>query len=240
MSAFLEGGLNFARIPAVIESVMATTSGGEIRDLDDVLAADAEARERRFFLHPAARRARLRALRWNVGWNVLWFIVGVSLLVTVHEFGHYWVARKLGFKVLRFSVGFGKPLFKQVGRAPDHTEYVIAALPLGGYVKMLDERDGAWRRRPAARLREQAAVATHPGAAGRPRGQHPLRDPGAVGPVLGQRHRSGASAVVDEVVAGSPAAARGPAQRRRDALINGERVQDQGDGRSPRVVRRHQ
>ncbi|HEX5160809.1 MAG TPA: RIP metalloprotease RseP, partial [Steroidobacteraceae bacterium] len=66
----------------------------------------------------------------------------VSLLVTVHEFGHFWVARKLGFKVLRFSVGFGKPIWKKIGRAPDHTEYVVAALPLGGYVRMLDERDG--------------------------------------------------------------------------------------------------
>lgn len=75
-------------------------------------------------------------------WNALWFIIGVSLLVTVHEYGHFWVARKLGFKVLRFSVGFGKPLFKKVGAAPDHTEYVIAAVPLGGYVRMLDERDG--------------------------------------------------------------------------------------------------
>ena len=81
----------------------------------------------------------------EIGWNVLWFIIAVSLLVTVHEFGHFWVARRLGFKVLRFSVGFGKPLCKRVGRAPDHTEYVIAALPLGGYVRMLDERDGAVR-----------------------------------------------------------------------------------------------
>jgi regulator of sigma E protease len=79
----------------------------------------------------------------QVGWNILWFIVGVSLLVTVHEFGHFWVARRFGFKVLRFSVGFGKPLYKWVGAAPDHTEYVIAAVPLGGYVRMLDERDGA-------------------------------------------------------------------------------------------------
>ncbi len=76
------------------------------------------------------------------GWSALWFIVAVSVLVTVHEFGHYWVARKLGFKVLRFSVGFGKPLYKRVGKAPDHTEFVIAAVPLGGYVRMLDERDG--------------------------------------------------------------------------------------------------
>src|SRR3954469_23050844 len=78
----------------------------------------------------------------QIGWSALWFIIGVSLLVTVHEFGHYWVARKLGFKVLRFSIGFGKPLYTRIGRAPDHIEYVIAALPLGGYVKMLDERDG--------------------------------------------------------------------------------------------------
>jgi regulator of sigma E protease len=69
------------------------------------------------------------------------FIVAVSLLVTVHEFGHYWVARRLGFKVLRFSVGFGKALWKRVA-GPDQTEYVIAAVPMGGYVKMLDERDG--------------------------------------------------------------------------------------------------
>ena len=74
-------------------------------------------------------------------WEILWFIVAVSVLVTVHEFGHYWVARRLGFKVLRFSVGFGKPLFSKVA-GPDRTEYVIAAIPLGGYVKMLDEREG--------------------------------------------------------------------------------------------------
>ena len=81
----------------------------------------------------------------EIGWSALWFIIAVSLLVTVHEFGHFWVARKLGFKVLRFSVGFGKPLYKRVGPAPDHTEFVIAALPLGGYVRMLDERDGEVR-----------------------------------------------------------------------------------------------
>ena len=72
-------------------------------------------------------------------WTLLGFIVAVSLLVTVHEFGHYWVARKLDFKVLRFSVGFGTPLWKKVAGA-DRTEYVFAALPLGGYVKLLDER----------------------------------------------------------------------------------------------------
>lgn len=73
--------------------------------------------------------------------KLLWFFVAVSLLVTVHEYGHYWVARRLGFKVLRFSVGFGRPLLKRVAGA-DRTEYVLAAIPLGGYVKLLDEREG--------------------------------------------------------------------------------------------------
>ena len=77
----------------------------------------------------------------NVIWYVLWFVIAVGLLVTVHEFGHFWVARRLGFKVLRFSVGFGKPLLTRVAGA-DRVEYVIAAVPLGGYVKLLDEREG--------------------------------------------------------------------------------------------------
>ncbi|MBE9568702.1 MAG: RIP metalloprotease RseP [Proteobacteria bacterium] len=76
--------------------------------------------------------------------NIFFFIVAIGVLVTFHEFGHYWVARKAGVKVLRFSVGFGKPLLKWCRRTPegDDIEYVIAAIPLGGYVKMLDEREG--------------------------------------------------------------------------------------------------
>ena len=72
------------------------------------------------------------------GW-VWWLIVSLGILVTFHEFGHYWVARRCGVKVLRFSVGFGQPIFRRVGR--DGTEYVIGWIPLGGYVKMLDERE---------------------------------------------------------------------------------------------------
>jgi regulator of sigma E protease len=68
------------------------------------------------------------------------FLVAFCLLVTVHEFGHFWVARRLGFKVLRFSIGFGKPLWKRVH--PEGHEYWISSLPIGGYVKMLDEREG--------------------------------------------------------------------------------------------------
>ena len=90
--------------------------------------------------------------------SVAGFIVAIGILVTVHEFGHFWVARKLGVKVLRFSVGFGKPIISWRGnngpttaksgdaqeqdQSRDNTEYVIAAIPLGGYVKMLDEREG--------------------------------------------------------------------------------------------------
>jgi regulator of sigma E protease len=69
------------------------------------------------------------------------FVVALGILITVHEFGHFWVARRLGVKVLRFSVGFGKPLWsRRVG--PDGMELAIGAFPLGGYVKMLDEAEG--------------------------------------------------------------------------------------------------
>ncbi|BBW90909.1 MULTISPECIES: sigma E protease regulator RseP [Pseudoalteromonas] len=71
-------------------------------------------------------------------WNLGSFILALGILVTVHEYGHFWVARKAGVKVLRFSIGFGKPLIKWHDKY--NTEYVIAAIPLGGYVKMLDER----------------------------------------------------------------------------------------------------
>ncbi|OWV31105.1 RIP metalloprotease RseP [Halomonas campaniensis] len=71
--------------------------------------------------------------------NILAVIVVLGLLVTFHEFGHFWVARRCGVKVLRFSVGFGKPLWSRVDR--HGTEFAIAAIPLGGYVKMLDERE---------------------------------------------------------------------------------------------------
>jgi regulator of sigma E protease len=70
------------------------------------------------------------------------FLVAIGILVAVHEFGHYWVAKKLGFKVLRFSIGFGRPLLSRIGKDPDRTEYCLSAIPLGGYVKLLDEREG--------------------------------------------------------------------------------------------------
>jgi len=71
--------------------------------------------------------------------SALAFVVAISILVAVHEYGHFWVARRLGIKVLRFSVGFGRPFWSR--RGADGTEYCLAAIPLGGYVKLLDERD---------------------------------------------------------------------------------------------------
>ncbi len=72
--------------------------------------------------------------------SVWWLIVTLGVLITFHEFGHFVVARRCGVKVLRFSIGFGKALWTRRGR--DGTDFVIAAIPLGGYVKMLDEREG--------------------------------------------------------------------------------------------------
>jgi regulator of sigma E protease len=78
------------------------------------------------------------------------FVVALGCLIVVHEFGHYLVARACGVKVLRFSVGFGKPLWaRRLGR--DGTEWVVAAFPLGGYVKMLDEREGPVAREELSR-----------------------------------------------------------------------------------------
>jgi len=107
--------------------------------------------------------------------SILAFIVAIGILVSVHEYGHFWVARRLGFKVLRFSVGFGKPLLRWRGRPTrqplastadgeaaaarelEGPEYWLSSIPLGGYVKLLDEREGpvpeaeqhlAFNRRP--------------------------------------------------------------------------------------------
>ncbi len=103
--------------------------------------------------------------------SIVAFIVAIGILVTVHEFGHFYVARKLGFKVLRFSLGFGRPLLSRVSRDADRVEYVLSAIPLGGYVRLLDERDGpvapgeehrAFNRRPP--LSRIAVLLAGPGA----------------------------------------------------------------------------
>ena len=89
--------------------------------------------------------------------TVLWFLVAIGILVVVHEFGHYLAARLVGVKVLRFSIGFGKPLIsRRFGR--DQTEWTLSALPLGGYVKMLDEREGEVPAAEAHRSFNRATV----------------------------------------------------------------------------------
>ena len=69
------------------------------------------------------------------------FLVGIGILIGVHEFGHFWVARRLGFKVLRFSIGFGKPVLMRRGQ--DGVEYALGAIPIGGYVRLADEREAS-------------------------------------------------------------------------------------------------
>ncbi len=71
---------------------------------------------------------------------VLAFLVAIGVLVAVHEYGHFWMARRMGIKVLRFSIGFGRVLLSRRGQ--DGCEYALSAIPLGGYVKLLDEREG--------------------------------------------------------------------------------------------------
>jgi regulator of sigma E protease len=95
--------------------------------------------------------------------TILAFIVTLGVLIVVHEYGHYRVAVACGVKVLRFSVGFGRVLWR-AQRGPDRTEFVVCALPLGGYVRMLDEREGAVAPDEVARtfnrqpLRRRAAI----------------------------------------------------------------------------------
>ena len=71
--------------------------------------------------------------------SIWWLLVTLGVLITFHEFGHFWVARMLGVGVLKFSVGFGRPIWSRRGK--DNTLFIIAAIPLGGYVKMVDERE---------------------------------------------------------------------------------------------------
>ncbi|HWI11686.1 MAG TPA: RIP metalloprotease RseP [Burkholderiaceae bacterium] len=102
--------------------------------------------------------------------TVLAFILTLGVLITIHEYGHYRVAVACGVKVLRFSIGFGRVLWRRQA-TPDSTEFVVCALPLGGYVKMLDEREapvasdqlgGAFNRKPL--LQRTAIVAAGPAA----------------------------------------------------------------------------
>ncbi len=89
--------------------------------------------------------------------TIVAFVIALALLIVVHEYGHYLVARLCGVRVLRFAVGFGRPLFVW-RRGPDATEWVIAAVPFGGYVKMLDEREGPVAAHEAGRAFNRQSV----------------------------------------------------------------------------------
>jgi regulator of sigma E protease len=99
--------------------------------------------------------------------TLFFFVIAIGILISFHEFGHFWVARKTGVKVLRFSVGFGKVLWSRQ-KSPDDTEYVLSAIPLGGYVKMVDEREGKVKEEdlPVAFNRQSLWVRTAIVAAG--------------------------------------------------------------------------
>jgi regulator of sigma E protease len=89
---------------------------------------------------------------------LLAFVVALGLLIVVHEFGHFWVAQRMGVKVLRFSVGFGRPLISRRWGS-DQTEFVVSAIPLGGYVRMLGEHDDDYRPEEAHRAFGEKSVA---------------------------------------------------------------------------------
>jgi regulator of sigma E protease len=162
--------------------------------------------------------------------NVLAFLVAIFLLVTVHEFGHFWVARRLGFKVVRFSVGFGPPLWQRTGA--DGTEYWLSAFPIGGYVKLLDEREGPV---PEAEL---AGAFTR-----RPHWQRILvllAGPAfnfifaivVLSGLLMAKGLSDLKPLVGEVTAGSPAARAGLRKGDEIIAINGHAV----DGQRPVII----
>jgi regulator of sigma E protease len=93
----------------------------------------------------------------NLAITVVAFLVALSVLIVIHEYGHYLIARLCGVRVLRFSMGFGRPLWS-VRHGPDQTEWVVAALPLGGYVKMLDEHEGPVAARETHRAFNRQSV----------------------------------------------------------------------------------
>lgn len=99
--------------------------------------------------------------------TLFYFTVAIAVLVAFHELGHFWVARLTGVKVIRFSIGFGKKLWAYQ-KAPEQTEFVVSAVPLGGYVKMVDEREGqvAAADLPYAFNRQSVGVRTAIVAAG--------------------------------------------------------------------------
>ncbi len=153
--------------------------------------------------------------------SLLYLLLTLAILVVVHEWGHFWVAKRCGVKVLKFSVGFGRPLWSWTGQ--DGIEYIVAAIPLGGYVKMLDEREGevdpreihrAFNRQPLAS--RMAIVLAGPLA-------------NIVFAILAYWCAftvgiPGIKPVIGEVVAGSPASEAGLRPGDEMTAVNGERT----------------
>ena len=153
--------------------------------------------------------------------TILAFIVALGIIITFHEYGHYWAARRCGVKVLRFSVGFGKPLVKRVDR--NGTEWVLAGIPLGGYVKMQDDPE------PGASERERQQAFS----------QQPVRNRFFIvsaGPIanfilaavlyaaLNLMGTEEPAPILAQPAASSPAANAGVAEGDRIKAVNGEAV----------------
>ncbi len=160
--------------------------------------------------------------------TLLSFAVALGLLITFHEFGHYWVARRCGVKVLRFSVGFGKVLLKRVDR--NGTEWALSAIPLGGYVKMLDDpqpeaggadADQAFNRKSVGK--RFAIVAAGPAAN--------LLLAAVLYGLLGLMGTQEPAAILAQPAAGTPAAQAGLQAGDRVEAVNGSPVQSWGEVR---------
>ena len=179
VGAFLDRGLRFTDIVRVVEETMSDISVGmwiistKCSKSTRRRANGPRHASRRCHSEPRGGRRRLNTMDFL--YSAVAFIVTLGILITVHEYGHFWVARRLGIKVLRFSVGFGRALWsRRLGR--DGTEYVVAMVPLGGYVKMLDESEGNVAEHELHRAFNRQKLATRVAvvAAG-PRVQLPVR-----------------------------------------------------------------
>ena len=231
VGAFLEGRCRFPDIVALIERVLARDAGdaGGLRSrysgcrrLGTPRGADCNRRPCR----SPCMISTDTPLQFLI--SIAAFIVAIGVLVAVHEFGHFWVARRLGIRVLRFSIGFGKPLYRRV-LGKDPVEFVIAAIPLGGYVKLLDEREGNVAERDLPRAFNRQPVWKRIADAARRAGVQPhFRNRAVLGVVYGRR--AGAQADHRRDHAGLDRRARRAALRGRDRAGRRPADADAGSG----------
>ena len=186
VEAFLERRIGFRDIDRVVARVMNENDHGAAASIEAVMAQDARRPPRR-------RRHRRHPAPMNTVTPILAFILALGPLIIFHELGHYLVARLCGVKVLRFSVGMGKVVWSRKF-GPDQTEWAVSALPLGGYVKMLDARDPERRSDPEDAHREFTApvgVAPHRHRRRRPDRQFSAGHRAAGRPGHGRHQRAG-------------------------------------------------